>query len=30
VIVYDSALSDADRQQVFQYLSTRYGLQLGK
>lgn len=30
VIVYDSALSDAERQRVFQYLSTRYGLQLGE
>jgi hypothetical protein len=30
VIVYDSALSNAERQRVFQYLSMRYGLQLGE
>lgn len=30
VIVYDSALSTADQQRVFQYLSMRYGLQLGE
>jgi hypothetical protein len=30
VIVYDSALSTAEQQRVFQYLSTRYGLQLGE
>ena len=30
VIVYDSALSNAERERVFQYLSMRYGLQLGE
>jgi hypothetical protein len=30
VIVYDGALDDAGRDQVFNYLSTRYGLKLGK
>lgn len=30
VIVYDGALDDADRDRVFEYLSTRYGLKRGK
>jgi hypothetical protein len=28
--VYDGALDDADRDRVFEYLSTRYGLKPGK
>ena len=30
VIVYDAALDEADRDHVFQYLSTRYGIALGQ
>lgn len=30
VIVYDSTLTAADRERVFQYLSTRYDIKLGK
>jgi hypothetical protein len=30
VIVYDAALDDADRARVFQYLSDRYGIKLGR
>jgi hypothetical protein len=30
VIVYDGALDGADRDRVFEYLSTRYGLKPGK
>lgn len=30
VIVYDAALDDADRMRVFQYLSDRYGIKLGR